>query len=929
MTNPAEVHGAVDGRGGSVVDASEPLRLLLRDLRSHPHGLRSREAARRLVAYGPNELRRTAHRNPVREFAEQLVHPLALLLWVAAGLSLVTRTPLLAGAIVLVILLNAVFAFVQERQTERAVEALSQYLPQQVVALRDDRPVEIPASELVPGDVMVLSEGNRVCADGRLLDGSLEVDTSTLTGESLPLFRSATASDPGVPALQSPNLVFSGTTCLGGSATALVVRTGMQTELGRIAALTQLVVREPSPLELQVRRVAWLIALVAVVVAAAFIPLGALVAGLSLTDSINFAIGLIVANVPEGLLPTITLALAVGVRELARRGALVKKLSAVETLGSTSVICSDKTGTLTENRMRAVLAWTVAGEVAPIAATGPASATSRLGRLGEVMSRCNTAELDATRPGLGTGDPTEVALLMAAADLGAEVDLRRRTARRVGLFHFDPALRLMTSVDRETRGTVAHTKGAPEEVLARCTELLDANGETPPLDPDRRAELLAIMSDYAARGLRLLAAADRLLDTGPVPQQRDAVEQGLTFLGVVALFDPPRPEVRPAIEACHTAGIRVLVITGDHRLTAGEIARQVGIGSDPPVALNASELDTMSDAGLDRLLAGGEELILARSSPHTKMRVADALQAAGHVVAMTGDGVNDAPALRRADIGIAMGQNGTDVAREAATMVLTDDNFHTIVVAIEAGRRVYDNVRKFILYIFAHATPEVVPFLVFALSGGRVPLPLTVLQILAIDIGTETLPALALGREPAEPGIMNRPPRPRSENIITGQLLVRAWALLGGVSAALVVAAYFWVLHDGGWTPAADVSAGSPLHYTYLQATTMTFLSIVACQVGTAFAARTDHASLRQIGVFTNPLLLEGIAFELLFAAAIVTLPGISTAMGMALPPAKQLAALPAFALIVWGVDETARALKRRRRPTTGPTEAAADINAA
>ena len=896
------------------MDVTEPMRLLLRDLRTDARGLTSREAARRLVAYGPNQLRTAGRRHPVREFGEQLVHPLALLLWTAAGLSLVIHSVLLSVAICLVILFNAVFAFAQERQTERAVEALSQYLPQHATVRRDGLREQIAASDLVPGDVLLLTEGDRVCADARLLEGAVELDTSTLTGESLPVLRSATAVDPGVPVLQAPNVVFSGTACTGGEAVAVVVRTGMQTELGRIAALTQRVVREPSPLELQVRRVAWLIALVAVVVAMAFIPLGVLVAGLSFTNSINFAVGLIVANVPEGLLPTITLALAVAVRELARKGALVKRLSAVETLGSTSVICTDKTGTLTENRMRAVLTWTAAGEQAGQGPAQEALPDPIREHLARTLAQCNTAELDPEQPGRGTGDPTDVALLDAARLMGADVEPRRRAERRRQMFHFDPQLRLMTTVDAQPGGSMVHTKGAPEDVLARCVSFMAADGSVQPLDSPLPEKITEAIGRYAARGLRLIAAAERSIGAEAPPQQRDDAEQGLTLIGLVALFDPPRSQVKGAIEACHLAGIRIIVVTGDHRLTAGQIARDVGIGSDTLVTIDAADLDALTEEEFDRVLAGPEEMVLARSSAEMKMRVTDALQAAGQVVAMTGDGVNDAPALRRADIGVAMGERGTDVAREAATMVLTDDNFGSIVGAVEEGRRVYDNVRKFILYIFAHATPEVVPFLAFALSGGRVPLPITVLQILAIDIGTETLPALALGREPAEPGAMTRPPRPRSERIIRRDLLLRAWLLLGGVSAVLVLAGYLWVLKAGGWVPGANVTVGSPLHHTYLQATTMTFLGIVACQVGTAFAARTERASLRQVGLLTNRLLLGGIVFELAFAAAIVLVPGVDTALGMALPPMRQLAVLPLFPVLIWGVDEAVRALRRRPR---------------
>jgi magnesium-transporting ATPase (P-type) len=347
-------------------------------------------------------------------------------------------------------------------------------------------------------------------------------------------------------------------------------------------------------------------------------------------------------------------------------------------------------------------------------------------------------------------------------------------------------------------------------------------------------------------------------------------------------------------------------------LTAGEIARRVGIGGERLTIVTGEELDGMTEAELDRLLRGGGELIFARSSPEAKLRIADALRAEGHVVAMTGDGVNDAPALRRSDIGIAMGRSGTDVAREASTMVLTDDNFATIVAAIREGRRVYENIRKFILYIFAHLTPELVPFLVFALSGGAIPLPLTVLQILAIDLGTETLPALALGREPAEPRLMSRPPRPSSQGVITRPLLVRAWGFLGVISAALVMGGFFYVLLRGGWSFGDPVDERSQFHDLYLEATTMTFLGIVVCQVGTAFAARTERASLRSVGVLSNQLLLWGILFELAFAAAFVYVPAIQSVFGTAAVGLDALLLLLPFPFIVWGADELRRYLVRR-----------------
>ena len=871
-----------------------------------PDGLSPREVERRLAAYGRNELQRRGGPTWPAEVAKQLTHPLALLLWAAAGLAIVAGSPTLCVAIVAVIVLNAVFAFAQERHAERAVEALRRYLPPHALVLRDGAPVQIDATELVPGDVLILAEGDGISADARLIQGAVEVDISTLTGESEPVLRAAGDADLGQPLLEAPNLIFSGTACVSGEARALVYATGMQTELGRIAALSQRVAPTPSPLETQVRRVAWLIATVALAVGLAFLPLGWLVAGLPPGDALTFAIGLIVANVPEGLLPTITLALAVGVGQLARRGALVKRLSAVETLGSTTVICTDKTGTLTENRMKPVAMWAPGGELDFEHDSTTGDFPEELAHeIADTIAAASTISVDAA--GGRHGEATEIGMLEAAAVVRPELPqpVRRR------LYGFDPTLRLMSTATEDGARLRLNVKGAPEVVLARCDTLISGAGPRP-LTAEDRAAVLEAVDRYARRGLRVLAVAQRTLP-GDAPKDRDEAERSLTFLALVVLFDPPRPEVAEAVERCHEAGIRVVVITGDYGATAAEVARRVGIGVDGAPAVTGADLDAMSEHELDELLRDRREIVFARASPEAKVRIADALRAEGHVVAMTGDGVNDAPALRRADIGVAMGKSGTDVAREASTMILTDDNFASIVTAVEAGRRVYDNVRKFILYIFAHATPEIVPFLVFALSGGRIPLPLTVLQILAIDLGTEVLPALALGREPAEPGIMERAPRKRSESVVGNGLLARAWIYLGLVEATLVLAGYFFVLLGNGWSPGDDVTAGSPLHDVYLQATTMTFAGIVMCQVGTAVAARTERASLRSVGFASNPYLLGGIAAELVFLAALLYIPACQSLFGTAALGWEELAFLAPFPLIVWGSDELRRAYVRRR----------------
>ena len=816
-------------------------------------------------------------------------------------------------AIVVVIGINAVFAFAQELQAERAVEALAKYLPEQAKVLRDGVEQVVDASLLVPGDVLVIDEGDRISADARLITGSIEVDLSMLSGESVPTLRAADLVDISLPPLQARELVFSGTTCTEGQARALVFATGMRTEIGRIAALSARVGHEESPLEAQVRRVAWLIAAIAVIMGIAFVPLAVFGAGLPVSDSIVFAIGLLVGNVPEGLLPVITLALAVGVRELVRQGAVVKRLSAVETLGSTDVICTDKTGTLTENRMHATQVWTAPQAVELAEADMPLVTAPAVARLAAAAAACNNA--DAGAPGReAVGDPTEIAVLEAAATLGAMADRATRDRCRRREFRFDPSRKLMSTVSERGGELWIDTKGAPEALLPLCSRIVWRDGEERALRNSERTEVERMNAELAGQGLRVLGVAQRRAgNNGPVPEDRVRAERDLCFLGLIAMLDPPRPEVADAVEACQRAGIRIIVITGDNGLTAAAIARRVGIVGDDPAIVTGEELEPMTEAELDELLRTGRDLIFARSSPEAKLRIADALRAEGHVVAMTGDGVNDAPALRRADIGVAMGRSGTDVAREASTMVLTDDNFATIVTAIAAGRRVYDNIRKFLLYIFAHTTPEVVPFLVFALAGGAVPLPLTVPQLLAFDVGTETLPALALGREAAEPGLMSQPPRRRAENIIRPPMLLRAWLFLGVISAALSMAGFFWVLHRSGWHPGDPTGSGDPLHHAYQQATTMTFLGMLMGQVGTAFAARTERASLRSIGVFSNRLLLWGIVFELALAALLIYAPLFQELLGTAALTPEMLLFTAPFPLIVWGADELRRWFVRRR----------------
>ncbi|VXC12102.1 cation-transporting P-type ATPase [Aeromicrobium sp. 9AM] len=860
------------------------------DLAGPQPGLSGRDVTTARATYGSNTLPGSRRPSWVNALVKQLIHPLAILLWGAAVLSFATESLTLGSAILVVLTINAAFAFTQERQAEHAVEAINDALPPMAQALRDGTLVSLAATELVPGDVIIVGEGDKAPADARIVAGSASVDASMLTGESVAVERIPVARPERGALLHAPQVILRGTSVVAGEVRAVVFATGVRTQIGIVADLTASVSTEPSPLEVQVKRVAWVVSMIAVGIGLIFLPVG-IAAGLSWKAAMIFAIGLLIANVPEGLLPTITLALAGGVRRLARHGAIVKRLSAVETLGSTSTICTDKTGTLTQNRMTVREVWTPDD-------TGVDPAL-------HVMIWCHSLHVHG---GDVEGDPTEMALVEHVRVHGGPFDIEQQAERVEARQRFDAALRRMSVTIRTEDGYEVLCKGALESLLGLCTTTGDAGRA---IDGAERRSIVDAAERMERLGYRVLALADKAGQS--IGRSRDEDEAGLRFVGLVGLIDPPRPNAADAVARCHAAGIRVHVITGDSPVTAAAVAREVGI--EVHTVVDGEALARMSDAELTGLVAAGE-VVFARASPRDKLRIATCVRAVGEVFAMTGDGVNDAPALRYADIGIAMGRGGTDVAREAASMVLTDDDFATIVRAIESGRQVYANIRKFIVYVFAHAVPEIVPFLMFALAGGAIPLGITGMQILAVDLGTETLPALALGRENAEPGTMRRPPRPKAEHIITRGLLLRSWGLLGLVSAVLTSSAFLLHLKLGGWSPGDGTGPGSELHTTYLEATSITFLGIVLCQVGTAFAARTERASLRDIGVFSNRPLLWGIGFELAVAAAVIYAPPLQGPFGTSALSVRDVAPLLTFPVVVWGVDELVRARRRRRSPS-------------
>ena len=895
---------------------------LMGRLRTRSEGLSAEEAAAVLQLSGPNRLPRPKGRGFIAKLVSQLTHFFAVMLWIAAVLAAIGGMPQLAIAIVLVVIVNGVFSFAQEERAAKAAAAIMELMPATADVMRDGGRTRVDAEALVPGDIVLLREGNRISADARLIvtDGLL-VDTSTLTGESVPVARAAASLDTDPEPLSSAeNLVFAGTHVVAGSATALVLRTGAATVLGSIAQMTGNVVRRPTPLQKDLHRTVKIVA--AFAVTAGFLFFGvSLALGTPARDGFLFAVGVIVALVPEGLLPTVTLALAMSAMRMSRRGALVRRTESVETLGATTVICSDKTGTMTTNQMTVrVLATKVDRVRATGLGWGPGGSLfagdrpvsdAELARLSPILraaALCGDAELESVGGRWRCiGDPTEGALVSFARKGGVDREEQGRRIPRMRSFPFDSKRMRMSTLHALPDGSFELlVKGAPESVLRRCSQEL-AGDRTEPMDAARTADVLARVDSLSGDGLRVLALARRAIAPGTrLPSSADA-ERSMTFLGLVGLEDPIRPEVPTAITRCHEAGIRVVMVTGDHPHTASSVARSVGIEGDRLLlgSLLPHDDDELRDALADPRLG-----ILARIEPEQKLRVAAALQRAGHVVAMTGDGVNDAPALRQADIGVAMGITGTDVAREAADLVLLDDNFAHIVEAVEEGRGAFDNTRHFLTYHLTDNVAELAPFVLWALSGGTIPLLLTVLQVLALDIGTDLLPALALGAERPARGTMQRPPRSGSEHLLDRAVLLRAFGWLGPIEAVVSIGAAFVaaaVLF--GWR------VGEPLPSTGRELATMSgilFSAIVLMQMANAFGCRSDTASA--LGdIFGNRLLLIAVGVEALALAGFLYVPVLSRALGGGSPTVVGWLIVLTTPVILTGWEEARKAWSRWR----------------
>jgi calcium-translocating P-type ATPase len=872
----------------------------LASLKTTATGLDAAEAARRLAEFGPNHVEEVARENLLLVFAREFTHFFAIILWIGAALAFVAEQfdpgqgmGRLGAAIVGVIFVNGVFSFWQEYKAEQAVAALRQLLPQKVQALRGGAIVEMFATDLVPGDILLLEEGNFIAADCRLIEAfGLRVNTATVTGESLPKARNTEPSSEDSP-LYAKNVVLAGTSVVSGQARAVVYATGMRTEFGRIAHLTQTAGEGSSPLQREIARLSRIVAALATGMGLAMFLIGQAM-GLPAWENALFAIGIIVANVPEGLLPTVTLSLAMATQRMAKRNALVRHLPAVEALGSTTTICSDKTGTLTQNLMSVQRLWLGGGflDFADLAAQPQLTDDNR--ELFVNAALCHNLKII---DGKLLGDPMEVAL----AGMGRQVAGALADHTRIDEIPFDTDRKRMSVLCATPQGHMLYCKGAPETVLAAC-DFVQFDAGVVPLDPVVKTRLLAAQRQMAEAGLRVLAFAHCAVADG-LPNE----ERGMTLAGLVGLEDPPRAEVPDAIARCASAGIRIVMVTGDHPHTALAIARQIGlVNSENPVVISGDQLRSISPAQL-QLALDAEEIIFARVAAEQKMLIVQALRKKGEIVAVTGDGVNDAPALKSADIGIAMGISGTDVAKEAADLILLDDNFASIVAAIEEGRAVFDNIRKFLTYILSSNIPELVPYLAFVLF--RIPLPLTIIQILAVDLGTDMLPALALGAEKPDPAVMRRPPRARSERLLSWGLLVRAYLFLGMLEAAAAMAAFFFVLRAAGWHYGVALDRADPL---YLQATSACLATIVVMQMMNVVLCRHPFRTSLSFGFFGNPYILLGLAAELGVILFIIYTAAGNWLFGTAPVGIEVWLLAMAGAALMWLLEETRKAWLRR-----------------
>ncbi|GAB4446409.1 MAG: cation-translocating P-type ATPase [Anaerolineales bacterium] len=879
------------------------------ELHSAESGLSQKEAEARLAQYGPNEIQ-AAHRvSPWEILFEQFKNVLILILLGATAISFFLGHGVESIVIAVIVLFAVGLGFVQEYRAERAIDALRQMAAPMATVLRGGEERKIPARDVVPGDVVILHTGDRIPADGRVIESiNLQVEEAALTGESVPVEKHtdplpsdpSTGSGQALPVGDRRNMVYAGTAVTYGRGRALITATGMQTEFGKIAQLLQTVETTRTPLQQNLDRVGATLARAAFVVVAIIVALG-LLRGQPFIEMLIFGIALAVAVVPEALPAVVTISLAIGVQKMVKRNALIRRLPAVETLGSTSVICSDKTGTLTKDEMTVRKIY-VAAQVFTVSGSGyapeghfstnggaPSEISGELKQLLTAAVLASDAKLVQNGSSGATGgwdikgDPTEGALVVAAAKAGVQKEALDRIYPRVQEIPFTSESKRMTTLHRTEQGIVAYTKGAPEIILENCDFILTAEG-IKKLDDVTRRQALDAAKDFASQALRVLAVASK------PDAALDSAQTGMTFLGLTGMIDPPRPEAKAAIAVCEEAGIRPVMITGDHPLTAQAVARELGLLKTGRVVTGA-ELDAISDEEFKREVETID--VYARVSPAHKLRVVTALQANDHIVAMTGDGVNDAPALKKADIGIAMGITGTDVTKEAAAMTLTDDNFASIVAAVEEGRGVFGNIKKYLMYLLSSNIGEIGLMAGSALLG--LPLPLTAVQILYVNLATDGLPALALSVDPPEKDLMKRKPRNPRTGIFTRPVV--SLMVAGGLWSTLInLGLFIWAYNSGR---------------SLEEAMTMTFVSLVLVQFFKAYNFRSDRHSIFN-RPFENKWLNTAILWEAVLLLLIVYVPALHEPFSTFSLPLVDWAIIFALSLTISPVLELVKWMERK-----------------
>ena len=857
---------------------------VLAELETSPSGLTAQQAAQRLERFGPNRLEGAKKESLAVRFFNQMKDPMILVLLAAAVLSLASTGGedwIEALIILLIVVVNACISISQEDNAEKALEALQKMSAPLAKVLRDGGQVRLDTDQLVPGDIILLEAGDLVPADARILEcAGLKADESAMTGESLPVTKQAADALPPETALgDRVNMVISSTVITNGRAVCAVTDTGMNSEVGRIARMLTGQEDQDTPLQRKMAEISKTLSFVCLAVCAVMFGVGVLYHH-PLLDMFMTAVSLAVAAIPEGLPAIVTIVLALGVQRMVKHNAIVKKLPAVETLGCAGVICSDKTGTLTLNKMTVQEVWTHGGRRRREALT--------------IGTLCNDTVLSPD--GKTTGDPTETAFVEAALLDGLDKNAMEQEAPRVAELPFDSDRKLMSTVHNIGGKFRVMVKGAPDVLLSRCSHILV--GEAVPLSVSLARDVENANAGMAERAMRVLACAYRDLDALPDgPFTSEKLETKLTFVGLVGMIDPPRPEVKEAVAQCYAAGIRPVMITGDHKLTAVAIARELEICRDGDLAITGEDLDFMPQELLEQDIARFS--VYARVSPEHKMRIVRAWQKKGMVVAMTGDGVNDAPALKAADIGCAMGVTGTDVAKGAADMILTDDNFATIVQAVEQGRGIYSNIKKAIHYLLSCNIGEIITlFLATLLNFHQA--PLVAVQLLWLNLVTDSLPALALGMEPVESSVMQEKPRAANESLFDRQFSVRlAWQ---GVMVGLLTLAAYWLGEYVLGDPATANAA----------ANTMAFATLTFCQLFHAFDVRSETQSIAQIGLLSNHAMNKAFLVGAALQLAVLLFPPLMVVFQVcALSGAEWLCVL-GLSLTPVVVCEAEKALRRR-----------------